>query len=340
MAYEELETLHKLVRELNEKMAAETDNYNALSVQCQDLLAKLAEQSEITNRYGQFFADIYRTIENAAQIEGEVNMPNPEAKFLYRTIDMIEFQASQTIDADLAAKKQEFDELTRQIEEKKAELKQLQIDASYASNELQKDSKQLRTVQEEICYTMRDQPSNRPSAAPAPRKDSSLPRSPEAIIKNLPDVPPKNPNARPSPKSPSDGSAGKGNAPAVPKLEPKSAMAIETRSRNGFWVPQTICDGHLYLCAKTGSAPIDITDLVDVRLNHLLRFGSEFAKTYRPQFRLLHSPSGGWSIGEQQNVTNLLNGKKLQGEKKLHNEDVLTVIDREGKEHSLMFVFK
>ena len=129
-------------------------------------------------------------------------------------------------------------------------------------------------------------------------------------------------------------------APSVSKPEPRPTITIETRSLNGFLVPKTICNGHLYLCAKTGAAPIDISDLVDVRLNHLLRLGSEFAKTYRPQFRIIHSSSGGWSIGEQQNVTNLLNGKKLQAEMILHNEDVLTVIDKDGKEHNLMFVFK
>ena len=267
MPYEELETLQNLVRELNEKMAAESDNYNALLVQCQDLLAKLAEQSEITNRYGQFFADIYRTFECDAKIEGEVNTPTPEAKALYQTIDMIEFQASQTIDSDLVAKKQELDDLTRLIEAKKDELKQIL-------------------------------------------------------------------------QPPSDANTEKSIAPSVSKPEPRPTITIETRSLNGFLVPKTICNGHLYLCAKTGAAPIDISDLVDVRLNHLLRLGSEFAKTYRPQFRIIHSSSGGWSIGEQQNVTNLLNGKKLQAEMILHNEDVLTVIDKDGKEHNLMFVFK
>lgn len=340
MPYEELETLQNLVRELNEKMAAESDNYNALLVQCQDLLAKLAEQSEITNRYGQFFADIYRTFECDAKIEGEVNMPTPEAKVLYQTIDIIEFQASQTIDSDLVAKKQELDDLTQLIEAKKDELKQIQIDASYAANELQKDRKDLRTVQEDICYALRDQPSSPPSATPAPRKKSASQQSPEAIIENLPGVSPKKSSGQPSPQPPSDANTEKSIALSVSKPEPRPTITIETRSLNGFLVPKTICNGHLYLCAKTGAAPIDISDLVDVRLNHLLRLGSEFAKTYRPQFRIIHSSSGGWSIGEQQNVTNLLNGKKLQAEMILHNEDVLTVIDKDGKEHNLMFVFK
>ena len=339
MPYEELETLQQLVKKKKKKMAHEQDNYTALTVQCQDLLKKLEEQSAITNKYGQFFADIYRTLENDAQIEGEVNIPNPEATFLYRAIDLIEIQISQTIDSDLAAKKRELDELTRLIDAKKAELKQIQIDASYAANELQKDRKDLRTVQEDICYALRDQPSS-PSAPPVSQKKSSLPRSPDAIIQNLPGVTPKNASEQPSPASPTVGNTDKSNAPSVPKLTPTPTIPIETRSRNGFLVPKTICDGHLYLCAKTGAAPIDISDLVDVRLNHLLRLGSEFAKTFRPQFRLIHPSSGGWSVGEQQNVTNLLNGKKLQGEKRLHNEDVLTIIDKDGKEHQLMFVFK
>lgn len=339
MPYEELETLQQLVKQINEKMAYEQDNYTALTVQCQDLLKKLEEQSAITNKYGQFFADIYRALESDAQIEGEVNIPNPEATFLYRAIDLIEIQISQTLDSDLAAKKQELDDLTQQIETRKDELKQIQIDASYAANELQKDRKDLRSVQEDICYALHEQLSS-PSASPVSHKKSSPPQSPETIIKNLPDVSLKNSGEQPLPTPPTNNNPDNRNASSVPQTAPKQTTNIETRTLNGFFVPQTVYDGHLYLCAKTGAVPIDISNLVDVRLNHLLHLGSEFAKTYRPQFRILRPSTGGWSIGEQQNVTNLLNGKKLQGEKKLHNEDVLTIIDKDGKEHTLMFVFK
>ena len=338
MPYEELETLRQLVKQVNDKMAAEQDNYDALTVQCQDLLKKLDEQKKITDKYGQFFSEIYRSFESSARQSGEVNIPNPEAKFLFQTIELIELQASETIDSELVAKKRELDELTRLIDAKKDELKQIQRDAAYAANELQKDSKDLRAVQEDICYTLRDQPSNFPTATPASRKNSLSPQSPAGIIENLPDVPCNTPGGHSSPQPPAHGNGGS-DAPPVPKPAPNPPAAIETRPHKGFLIPRQICAEHLYLCAG-GAAPIDITGLVDVRLNHLLRLGNEFARTYRPQFRLLHPAPGAWSIGEQQNVTNLLNGKKLQGEKPLRSEDELTIIDRDGQEHKLMFIFK
>ena len=326
MPYEELETLRQLVKQVNDKMAAEQDNYDALTVQCQDLLKKLDGQKKITDKYGQFFSEIYRSFESSARQNGEVNIPNPEAKFLFQTIELIELQASETIDSELVAKKRELDELTRLIEEKKKELRHIQTISPRGADVTSPGS------------NFSDLPPDPAPVSPVSRKNPPSPQSPAGIIENLPDVPCNTPGGHSSPQPPAHGNGGS-DAPPVPKPAPNPPAAIETRPHKGFLIPRQICAEHLYLCAG-GAAPIDITGLVDVRLNHLLRLGNEFARTYRPQFRLLHPAPGAWSIGEQQNVTNLLNGKKLQGEKPLRSEDELTIIDRDGQEHKLMFIFK
>ena len=342
MAYEELENLKKMVQKMNEQMANEADNYAALTVQCQDLLKKLDEQKNITNKYGQFFADIYRTLENDAQLEGELNMPNPEAKILYRTIDLIELQASETIDSDLAAKRDELIRLENQIKEKEAELKAIQKDASFTAHDLEKDQRNLRTVQEDICYAMRDQQNLRFSSPPAQTRNSRQSQrklvNVEKMIDRLPDVPQKQ---SPQPQQEENIVAQKPEeskqadpSPAIPP----NPTNIELKSFKGFLIPEQPQKDHLYLCTDNGASPIEITDFVDIRVNHLVRFGSDFSRTYRPQFRLLNR-TGKRFVGEQQGINNLLNGKQLAGEMELHSGDELTITDKDGKQHKLMFVF-
>ena len=328
MAYEKMEDLQKQVRELNAKLSDENENFSSLCTLCEALINKLNEQETITNKYGAFFADIYRDC--CPAVEGEKSVAcHDKAQVMYDVIDTFEQIVEQTAEAkaqelnlgikdlekEFNKKQGELDAILREVERKRNELLELEKSIRDVETNIGYREKEQKEVEEDICYRMREEQSipthassagdhRRPVRQPVPLRTTD-----------------NNPQPRQSPPS---------NDAADPKQEPGVI------SYKGYNVPAAPENDHIYLC--DANAFMDITGLHDIRRQQLQKMNrTKYAQTGRPQFRLIQEGNS-WKIGEMQGMTNTFSGRQLLGEKTISNHDIVVIVDLAGQKHSFMFV--
>ena len=333
MSYENIQNyrqqLQELIKQAEDKITYESDNFNALAQQFQDLLAKLDEQTAITNKYGNFLAEMYRDIAAFGR-DNEKNMELQHEEIVYETIAWLNGNEE-------AAMENRRQLVESGIEEKEQRLKELQV-------EIKRQEGVLANLQRAIEQAAAQCAANPPAAAPPPEKPQQPARGIKTVINEAPEIK-KKPLAQFHPAEPAPEPKPVPAPAPAPAPEPKPAPAPAPEScgiavrRQGEWtVPAAPESGHIYLCADTGMPPLDITvRFPDIRMNHLRRFGQKFARTGKPQFRLSRE-NGSFFIEEQQNMVNHINGRLLSGKHKVSSGDVITITDLDKMQHSLLFI--
>ncbi len=343
--YTTMEELQELVRQLNSAATLETDNYHALCVQCQDLIAKIEEHSAITNKYGEWFASMYRDM--LSEVPGEKNTELANSQTINAVIDFIEGGFDQiaeakadeiklgidNLQAQLDSKQKELDEIENQITQKKSELqktlweleeckdnlKQTQINECYARDELDRDTENLKRIQENICYTQYE-------------------KQPNECSPKLPRKPPHSSGKDPSP-IPAQTQISKPQPTAQPYISSRQVLDTSQMAKsvvNGFTTPNSPASGHLYLCDVNGF--IDITRLPEVRRNNLMMLNANlYQSTGKPQFKI-ETDDGKFYIHEQQQISNWINGHPLQGKHEIKNGDKIKIMDLKGQSFILYFI--
>lgn len=319
MAYEKMEELQKQVRELNAKLSDENENFSALCILCDDLMNKLNEQESITNKYGAFFADIYRDC--CPAVEGEKNAAyHDKAQVVYDVIDTFEQIVEQTTEAKAQELNLGIKELEKEINRKQGELDALSREVERKQNELFELEKNIKNVE-----------SNINGGENRPKEVDRIPKEPSSSSR------PSSPVGVPA----TDEHRGKTDIPQ-PRQSPPSNDAAEPNQvagsifYKGYTVPATPEKKHIYLC--DANLFMDITGFHDIRRQHLQKMDREkYAQTGRPQFRLIQEGNI-WKIGEMQGVTNTISGRKLQVEKAISNHDVVEIVDLAGQKHRFMFI--
>ena len=172
MPYEKMEDLQKQVRELNAKLSDENENFSSLCILCDALMNKVKEQEKITNKYGAFFADIYRDC--CPAVEGEKNVAcHDKAQVMYDVIDTFEQIVEQTTEAtaekmnlgikdlekEINRKQGELDAIIREVKRKQNELLELEKSIRIVETNISDREKQQKEVEEDICYRMREEQS-------------------------------------------------------------------------------------------------------------------------------------------------------------------------------------
>ena len=325
MAYEKMEDLQRQVRELNAKLSDENENFSSLCTLCEALMNKLNEQETITNKYGAFFAEIYRDC--CPTVEGEKNVAcHDKAQVVYDTIDNFEQIFEQTAEAkaqelnlgikdlekEFNKKQGELDAISREVERKRNELLELEKNIRDIETNISNREKRQQEVEENICYRMREEQS-------IPTHASSAGSSAKGDNRRKMNDP--HPQPRQSPPS---------NDAAEPNQESGA------NSYMGYIVPESPAKDHIYLC--DANVFMDITGLHDIRRQQLQKMNrTKYAQTGRPQFRLIQEGKG-WKIGEMQGMTNTFSGRQLLGEKTISNHDIVVIVDLAGQKHSFMFV--
>lgn len=355
MNYEEMEDLRQQMQKINQALSLETDNYNALVEQCQALYHRLEKHAEITNKYGDFFANLYRQI--SEELENETDRPLEQGRIVFEIIDAMENiqdnvleERQRIVDSGILEKEKHLAVLNQEITKKEAYLQGLRDAIQKAGQAPTPNTPKTKPS------TSQPEPNTSKQAGRDINILDELDKHPPRRIDTPQDnsvgqqIPPKGNVASPNTPSNSNENTGVAHKPQpVPRQAPAQdspstevspqQQAPETKIEDGWTVPKHPEHGHLYLCASTGKFPLDITSprLPDIRMQHLIRLGAEFARTGRPQFRLLRDEKG-FLIGEQQNVINHINGQLLQGEYRIHHNDELVMTDRDGKQLKVRFV--
>lgn len=320
MSYENIEVYRKqlldLTKQIEDALGYESDNFNALSAQFHDLLKKIQEQTEVTNKYGDFLAELYRFYGSPQEGCNEKNMPVQPDPVIYDVIDMLNSNESMAIEerrkiaeSGILEKEQHLAELNRQIEEQQLVLEQLKTNIVDAARQCRDTPPEVQAPPESPRSAAPEEPEHKPGV--------------ETVVRGVPDIQMKRSAPAPAP------------APA-----PVSAQtsAIPTVQQGNWTVPASPEAGHLYLCADTGMPPLDITVRIpDIRMQHLRQFGQKFSRTGKPQFRIIRE-NGTFFIGEQQNMVNHINGKLLSGKQKISTGDVVIITDLDKNQHPLLFI--
>ncbi len=319
MAYEKMEELQKQVRELNAKLSDENENFSALCILCDDLMNKLNEQESITNKYGAFFADIYRDC--CPAVEGEKNAAyRDKAQVVYDVIDTFEQIVEQTTEAKAQELNLGIKELEKEINRKQGELDALSREVERKQNELFELEKNIKNVE-----------SNINGGENRPKEVDRIPKEPSSSSR------PSSPAGAPA----TDEHHSKTNIPQPRQFPPSNDAAEPNQGAGsifykGYTVPATPEKKHIYLC--DANLFMDITGSHDIRRQHLQKMDREkYAQTGRPQFRLIQEGNI-WKIGEMQGVTNTISGQQLQAEKAISNHDVVEIVDLAGQKHRFMFI--